>query len=105
MTKYKVVIEEPAQGDVQDSYGWGYRRSGKERAEKWARELRAAVLKQLRTVPAGFPRAPEDEEFEEEIRQMIVGRYRVLFTIRSKRVHVLHVRGPYVGSQEETRDG
>jgi len=47
-----------------------------------------------------FPRAPENNEFEEEIRQMIVGRYRVLFTIKGKRVHVLHVRGASVSSIE-----
>lgn len=43
----------------------------------------------------GLSAAPEDDEFSEEIRQMIVGRYRVLFTIRKHKVHVLHVRGAY----------
>jgi hypothetical protein len=42
--------------------------------------------------------APENDEFVEEIRQMIVGRYRVLFTIQGRKVHVLHVRGAYIGS-------
>ena len=50
-------------------------------------------------MPTAFPRAPENNEFEEEIRQ-IVGRYRVLFTIKGKRVHVLHVRGASVSSIE-----
>jgi hypothetical protein len=27
---------------------------------------------------------------------MIVGRYRVLFTIRKGKVHVLHIRGAYI---------
>ncbi len=40
----------------------------------------------------------ENEEFSEEIRQMIAGRYRVLFTIKGRNVHVLHVRGTYVDS-------
>ena len=47
-------------------------------------------------MPKGFPLAPENDEFNEEIRQMIVGRYRVLFTVRRGKVHVLHVRGAYV---------
>ncbi len=34
---------------------------------------------------------PEDDEFSGEIRQMVVGRYRVLFTIKGRKVHVLHV--------------
>jgi len=46
-------------------------------------------------MPRGFPIAPEDDEFSEEIRQMNVGRYRVLFTIRKRNVHVLHVRGAH----------
>jgi hypothetical protein len=48
-------------------------------------------------VPKAFPVAPEDEEFPEEIRQMIVGRYRILFTIKGRKVHVLHVRGAFTG--------
>ena len=42
-----------------------------------------------------IPLAPEDDEFSAEIRQMIVGRYRILFTIRKQKVHVLHIRGAY----------
>ena len=58
-------------------------------------ELRTAVSRQLSILPKGFPLAPENTEFSEEIRQMIVGRYRVLFTIRRGKVHVLHIRGAY----------
>lgn len=47
-------------------------------------------------MPKGFPIAPENDEFAEEIRQMIVGRYRILYTIRKRKVHVLHVRGAYL---------
>jgi len=43
--------------------------------------------------PGGFPLAPENDDFPEEIRQMILDRYRVLFTIRKHKVHLLHVRG------------
>jgi plasmid stabilization system protein ParE len=98
MSKCKVIIEDSAQADVQDSYDWGCRMWGKTQAQKWVRDLRTAITKRLATIPTAFPRAPENDEFEDEIRQMIVGPYRVLFTIRGKRVHVLHVRGAYVGS-------
>src|SRR5687768_3508849 len=101
MKKYRVVIEEPAQADVQLSYDWGCRVWGEARAQQWVRDLRSVIMKQLTTIPAGFPLAPESDEFREEIRQMIVGRYRVLFTIQGRRVHVLHVRGAFVGNIEE----
>jgi plasmid stabilization system protein ParE len=95
MKPYAVVFEESAQDDVRGSYDWGCRIWGKKEAQRWVRQLQAAVLRQLSIVPKGFPLAPEDEEFSEEIRQMVVGRYRVLFTIRKRRVHVLHVRGAH----------
>ena len=81
---------------MRGSYEWGCRVWGKKEAQRWVRELRTAITKQLSLVPKGFPLAPEDIEFSEEIRQMVIGRYRVLFTIRKSKVHVLHVRGPYV---------
>lgn len=96
MKRYDVVFEESAQADVRASYDWGCRAWGKKEARRWVRELRTAVLRQLSLVPKGFPVAPENEEFAEEIRQMIVDRYRVLFTIRQRRVHILHVRGAHV---------
>jgi len=96
MKRYAVVFEESAQADVRKSYDWGCRVWGKKEAQRWVRELRKAVSRQLSIVPRGFPMAPEDHEFSEEIRQMIVGRYRVLFTIRKGKVHVLHIRGSYI---------
>ena len=93
MKRYVVVFEKSAQADVRGSYDWGCRVWGKREAQRWVRELRSAVSKQLSIVPKGFPIAPENDEFSEEIRQMVVGRYRGLFTIRKSRVHVLHVRG------------
>jgi len=95
-----VIIEDSAQENVRESYDWGCRTWGKRQAQQWARELRTAVFKQLGIVPKAFPLAPENDEFSEEIRQMIVGRYRVLFTIRGRKVHVLHVRGAYIGAFE-----
>jgi plasmid stabilization system protein ParE len=96
MKQYIVVLEASAQTDVRGSYEWGCRIWGKKEAQRWVRELRIAILKQLSLVPKGFPLAPENDEFSEEIRQMVMGRYRVLFTIRKNKVHVLHVRGAYI---------
>ncbi|HJX90181.1 MAG TPA: type II toxin-antitoxin system RelE/ParE family toxin [Pyrinomonadaceae bacterium] len=97
MKRYAVVFEESTQADVRESYDWGLRNWGKRETQQWARQLRAAVSEQLAVVPKAFPLAPEDDEFSEEIRQMVVGRYRILFTIKGRKVHVLHVRGAYLG--------
>lgn len=96
MKRYAVVLEASAQADIGGSYDWGCRIWGKKEAQRWVRKLRTAVYKQLSLVPKGFALAPEDDEFSKEIRQMIVGRYRVLFTIRKHKVHVLHVRGAHI---------
>lgn len=97
MKRYEVIFEDSAQENVRESYDWGCRAWGKQQAQEWVRQLRTAVFKQLGVVPKAFPLAPENDEFSEEIRQMIVGRYRVLFTMKGRKVHVLHLRGAYIG--------
>jgi plasmid stabilization system protein ParE len=82
---------------VRESYHWGRRTWGKQEAQRWVRQLRTAVSEQLAVVPKGCPLAPEDDEFSEEIRQLIVGRYRILFTIKGRKVHVLPIRDAYPG--------
>ena|SRR5712691_10485159 len=104
MKRFFVIFEDSAQADVRESYDWGCRVWGKREAQHWTRQLRTAAFKQLGVVPKAFPLAPEDDEFSEEIRQMVVGRYRVLFTIKGRKVHVLHVRGAYVGAIDQLED-
>ncbi len=81
---------------MRESYDWGRRAWGRHEAQQWVRQLRSAVSEQLAIVPKAFPLVPEDDKFLEEIRQMVVGRYRILFTIKGRKVHVLHVRGAYL---------
>jgi plasmid stabilization system protein ParE len=104
MKRYVVIFEDSAQADVRESYEWGSRVWGKREAQQWARQLRTAVLEQLGVVPKAFPLAPENDEFSEEVRQMNVGRYRVLFTIKARNVHVLHLRGAFAGPHESQDD-
>jgi plasmid stabilization system protein ParE len=100
MKRYVVIFEDSAQANVGESFEWGSQAWGKREAEQWVRQLRTAVFEQLGVVPRAFPLVPENDEFSTEIRQMIVGHYRVLFTIKGREVHVLHVRGAYVGTRE-----
>ena len=62
--------------------------------------MRDTILKRL----TDDALASENDEFEEETRQLIIGRYRVLFTIERKTFHVLHVRGAYVDQRLEGED-
>jgi plasmid stabilization system protein ParE len=104
MKRYVVIVEDSAQADLRESFDWGRRFWGKHEAQRWARQLRTAVLEQLAVMPKAFPPAPENDDFLENIRQMVVGRYRVLFTIEGRKVHVLHIRGAYVGAREPRAD-
>lgn len=49
-------------------------------------------MKALATLPERCPRAPEDGLDGLEIRHLIYGRYRVLFTVDADRVIILQVR-------------
>jgi hypothetical protein len=71
--------------------------NGANPANKWARDMRSAINTMLSSFPLSQPIAPDNDEFEVETRQMIVGRYRVIYTIKDRIVTVLHLRGPYTG--------
>jgi hypothetical protein len=47
-------------------------------------------------LPLGYPIAPDQEEYPVEVRQLVFGRYRILYTVQKKTVHILAVRGAYV---------
>ncbi|MGH9821857.1 MAG: type II toxin-antitoxin system RelE/ParE family toxin [Blastocatellia bacterium] len=94
MKRFKVIVSPAAEGDIEGSYLWGRKHWGGEQANKWVRELRAEILK-LSALPERHSLAPESSAFSQAIRQIIVGRYRVLFTVEGSKVFVLHVRGPY----------
>ncbi len=66
-------------------------RSSPVNAAKWYDGLERAI-RSLERFPRRCPRAPEGEAFEEEIRQLLFGAYRILFVIRNRTVYVLHIR-------------
>lgn len=94
--KYHVVFELSAARDLDKSYEWGCTEWGKAQARKWHSKILQAI-RTLAEFPERQPLAPENEEFDEEIRQLVYGRYRILFTIREDAVYVLHCRGAYTG--------
>lgn len=96
MKKYKVTLHPDAEMDINSSFEWGCRAWGKENAIAWVRQLRQTIKNRLTSMPFGCPRAPESEELDIPVRQLIVGRYRILFIVEKRTVTILHLRGPYV---------
>jgi plasmid stabilization system protein ParE len=100
MKPYTVITDPPAEHDIEASYRWGCMVWGVSQAQKWARELRKAI-NSLSEFPERHPIAPENDQFTEDIRQLIFHRYRILYTIQKKTVHILHVRGAYVADEPD----
>jgi plasmid stabilization system protein ParE len=96
MKKYKVILHPDAESDIDSSFKWGCRTWGEDNARSWVRKLRLSFRRHLTTIPLSCPLAPESEELGVSIRHLIVGRYRLLFTVKGNSVTVLHVRGPYI---------
>jgi len=95
--KYILTVHPDAEIDIGSSFQWGCRRWGRKAAKAWVRELRGAIVSRLTSTPFSCPIAPESVELGIPIRQLLVGRYRVLYLIEKKKVTILHVRGPYEG--------
>ena len=95
MKRFDVIISPSAEADIAESYVWGLAEWGEEQSAAWVQKLRRAINK-LETFPLRCPIAPESAELGVEVRQLIVGRYRVLFVVIEQTVLVSHVRGAFV---------
>lgn len=95
MKKYKVILHSDAESDIESSFNWGRRAWGEENAKLWVQKLRRAFRKQLTLMPLACPLAPESAQLNVSIRHLIVGRYRVLFTVEGRTVTIFHVSGPF----------
>ena len=91
---FKLVIQPPALTDLEDAYLWIQERAP-QAADRWFNRI-VAALESLRQSPERCGIAPENPYFEQEVRQLLVGKrsgvYRVLFTIAENEVHILHIR-------------
>ncbi|KXJ98288.1 MAG: Plasmid stabilization system protein [Acidobacteria bacterium OLB17] len=103
MKKYRVTITMSAKSDITDSFVWGCREWGVAAAKEWATELRRAIKRRLTHHPLSCPLAPDRDLSEPEVRQLIIGRYRVLFEVVGDRSRVLTVRGSFSGNIDEER--
>ena len=92
--RYRVIIQPTAKAELREAYRWYYNESPAA-ASRWLDKL-LETIDTLRTDPERCALAPENDAFEEIIRQLLHGKkggtYRILFTIKEGVVEVLHVR-------------
>lgn len=90
MKSYNVIVEPQVEVEITDVCRWIARHSPVN-AARWVAAIEVAVCS-LDQLPQRCSVAPESESFGYEVRQLLHGQYRILFTIRENNVHVLHVR-------------
>ena len=88
---FRVLATAAALHDAVEIGGWVASKGAPAEAVRWVEGLILA-FRSLAEMPERCPVAPEDDEFEERIRHLILGDYRVLFTVRGMDVFILHVR-------------
>ena|SRR3990172_3914933 len=92
--KHRVVIQPSAKAELRDAYRWYYNQSPTA-ADRWLDKLLKAI-DTLKTHPERCALAPENDAFDETIRQLLYGKkrgtYRILFTVKEGVVDVLHIR-------------
>ncbi len=93
MKTYDLIITPFAGENIIEAFKW-YQHENPVYATKWKRGIEEKILS-LEIFPESHSLAPENSEFEEEIRQLLYGKansWRILFTIIDTKVYVLHVR-------------
>ncbi len=100
MKRYRVIFAASAQTEIAESFEWGRKYWGEQAAKNWYKTLKTSVRKSLSSTPLAWPIAPENSVYAAEIRQMFVGRYRIIFSVEKRVVRILHVRGAFVDSTQ-----
>ena len=96
---YTIIIESSADRELDEAYRWIAENNSPENAMLWYFDILEAI-KTLENFPERCALAPENQFFREEIRQLLYGKYRILFEIDDEAVRILHVRH---GSREYLR--
>ena len=90
--RFKVIFRPEARGEALDAADYIASQGSPSAALKWYTGLEAAILS-LEFSPARCAFARERDAFPEiEVRQLVYKSHRLIFIVRAKEVHVLHVR-------------
>ena len=88
--KYQVSFTEQAEAEADQAFQW-ISQDSPASAVSWFNGLVDAI-ESLASFPERCPLAPESEEVQREIRQLLYGKFRILYFIHAKGVFVLHIR-------------
>jgi len=101
--KFRVLMHPDAGSDI-DGIEEHISADSSARAVAW-REMLLGRIESLDRMPRRCRRAVESRKLRREVRQLVFGEYRVLFTIHDRTVIVLHVRHgarkPWSGKGED----
>ena len=90
--KFEVILQQTAREEAKYIARYLMLNAGAKITKKWEFQLSAAI-DSLASMPRRCPFAREAQIIADiELRQMIVGSYRMIFTIEHKNVHILHIR-------------
>jgi plasmid stabilization system protein ParE len=91
---FNVRITREAELDMTETFNWRSENISVEAAAQWYNGVMDKIHS-LEEMPRRCGLAPENEHFEDEIRQLLYGKrgsqYRILFSISGETVWVLHV--------------
>jgi plasmid stabilization system protein ParE len=87
---YRVEISRRAERDIEEAFGYISSRAPMN-AVRWREGLQRR-LRALQTSPEGFGFAPENDVAKADVRQLLYGRYRILYTVRGTTVFVITFR-------------
>lgn len=87
---YRIKFSQKARAEAVAAARW-IGQYAPEKSSLWYFDLEQRI-ESLKNSPARCPLAPESRTFKREIRQLIFGKYRILFRIDDETVHVMHIR-------------
>lgn len=90
MKAYQVEPTRKALADADEAFLWLYKEAP-EAALRWYDGLLAA-FESLKKTPLRCGLARENPYYTDDLRQLVYGRYRIIFTVRDDKVFVLRVR-------------
>ena len=90
MNRYEVIILPQAESNLQQ-YAEYIAKDSRSNAKRWLEKMREKIMS-LDQFPEACPLAFENSSHERELRQLVSGRYRVIFYVDAKKVNVVSVR-------------